>query len=190
VLEVLVVLAAAAVMGIIVWLVTRARRPGRRTTRALAFTPHAQQRMLERHVGAEQILTVVASPDRVVPTDYLDFGAWGGPQPKDSVRLESTVDGRVLKVWVPTPWPARGEVVIKSVAWSDFVQTVKVAEGAVGRVIGRGGATIKGIERETGASISHAGGGVFRIEADDQRALSRAQRAIVTAARMPAPRRR
>lgn len=187
--------AAVAVLALVVWFVRVARRPvrpgpARPERRSLAFTPHAQQRMHERHVDAEQIMAVVAHPDRAVAAEYLDLGSWGGPQPKESVRLERTVDGRVLKVWVPTPWPTRGEVVVKSVAWSDFEQTVKVAENAVGRVIGRGGETIRGIERETGTSITHVAGGAFRISAGDERALSRAHNAIVAAARMPAPRRR
>lgn len=181
---------AAVLIAVVVWLVRRApRRPVAPSKVSLAFTPHAQQRMLERHIAPEQVVRVIRSPEHAVPAEYLDLGARGSPRPKDSVRLEGGVDGRVLKVWVPAPWPARGQVLIKSVAWADFEQTVRVPERSVGRVIGRGGANVRRIERETGASISHLGSGTFRMTAEDQRALSRAQRAIMAAARPQPPRR-
>ncbi|GAA4157526.1 hypothetical protein GCM10022286_09240 [Gryllotalpicola daejeonensis] len=181
----LIVVVVLLFAGILTWLLVRSRRrrPAR-AARALSLTPHAQQRMAERHVAASQILSVVVQPDRVVPTEYADFGAWGGPALKDSVRLEGEIDGRVLKVWVPTPWPPPVRtVVVKSVAWSEFVDTVRVPQRSVGRVIGRSGVTITAIERNSGANVSHVGGGVFRITAEDARAVGAAKRAVQAAAR-------
>ena len=186
-LIVFVVVAVVLVGGLVTWLLLRAgrRRPAQvtRPRYSLSITPHAQQRMVERDIAAAAIMSVVERPDRAVPTEYADFGAWGGPTRKESVRLEGEIGGRILKVWVPAPWPASArEVVVKSAAWADFVATVRVPANAVGRVIGRGGATINGIQRDTRTAISSLGGGLFEIAADDERAIPRARRAILTAA--------
>lgn len=191
-LAIFVVIAAVLVGALVTtWFLVGAgrgrRMPAARPRYSLSITPHAQQRMVERDIAAAEILSVVAQPDRAVPTEYADFGAWGGPTRKDSVHLEGEIDGRILKVWVPAPWPASvREVVVKSAAWADFVATVRVPANAVGRVIGRGGATINGIQRDTGTAISNLGGGLFEITADDERAIPRARRAILTAAHTPA----
>lgn len=69
---------------------------------------HAQQRMIERHVQDSNVEEVLEAPD----------SAQHDPS-KRSYRLEKRLAQGVLKVWVVEPWPPRGTVVVKSVAWKD-----------------------------------------------------------------------
>lgn len=96
------VLAVGALLGLL--LVLRARR--RRLP--LRWTRHIEQRMRQRRIARADVERVVANPARVTRD-----------RRERSVRLDGSVRGRPLKVWVAEPWPPRREIVLKSAAWGD-----------------------------------------------------------------------
>ncbi len=77
-------------------------------TPAYRLSRHAGQRMIERHVSDADVEEVLASPD----------SARHDPNQR-SYRLEKRLPKGVLKVWVVQPWPPKGIVLVKSVAWKD-----------------------------------------------------------------------
>jgi hypothetical protein len=160
---ILVVVAAAVAVAL---LLGRRRRAGR-VHRSVTLTAHARERMAQREVTVAQIETVVGRPERVV-----------GIAEESSVRLERSIDGRVLKVWVPEPWPAP-EAVIKTVAWADPSVTIAVPPRAVGRIIGQQGRMIRSIEVATGTRIRHERGtATFTISGPDRASIDEARREI------------
>lgn len=72
------------------------------------YTRHLEMRMAERGITREQVEQVLEAPDR-----YVD-----DPDQR-SVRLERTISGQTLKIWVVAPWPDGDNVVVKSAAWKD-----------------------------------------------------------------------
>ncbi|QDZ15090.1 KH domain-containing protein [Humibacter ginsenosidimutans] len=165
---------AVVVLALVIVLAVRARRrqgPRARVGASVRYTNHARERMAQRGVTAVQLESVLAKPARV-DRDVEE----------NSVRLEGDFDDRVLKVWVAEPWPSAGEIVVKSTAWN-HVARFMIPAGAVGRVKGRGGATIRSICLDTGAQISIEKNGAVRIHADDKAAVDAARRKVMSLAR-------
>ena len=181
------VLVGVVVVGVVVWsLVRRSRvaRPPRPAGERLRFTPHASDRMSQRHVSQADVGQAVARPDRVVATRYLDRAdhgdrVWSWEHGmRDSVRLEKDFAGRTLKVWVPTDWKTASVIAIKSVAWQ-YNARVKVPVSRIGSVIGRGGETIRGIERDYGVRVTvDRRTGSTTIAGDDEKKVAAARRTI------------
>ncbi|WP_395639723.1 KH domain-containing protein [Pseudolysinimonas sp.] len=160
----------AVVVGLLLW------RPWRRHPEPVAvrFTPHAVERMAQRRVSEAQVREVLAHPDRAVATTYESPD--GGE--RDSVRLERGFRRRLLKVWVPADWRANGIVAVKSVAWQ-YSETLRIPGARAGRIIGRGGQTIRDLERAYDVRISVDGGmGLARIVGDDAGSVASARREI------------
>lgn len=133
---------------------------------AIRYTNHAKERMTERGVTVDQVESVLAAPAR----------ATKDPE-NNSVRLEGDIDGDILKVWVAEPWPARGEIVIKTTAWKHILE-FEIPSAAVRHVIGREGKTIRSIEQRTGARVSISHGSTIRISAGDRDSTERAREAV------------
>lgn len=73
---------------------------------------HARRRMAQRRVDIKEVWAVIDGPPDVAVHD---------PDEK-SYRLELTLPGGRLKVWVSEPWPpgyAVATVHVRSVAWKD-----------------------------------------------------------------------
>ncbi|WP_460743779.1 DUF4258 domain-containing protein [Mariniluteicoccus endophyticus] len=70
------------------------------------ITGHVRQRMRQRGVDVSEVEDVLAAPEHTThdPTE-------------DSYRLERKLPRGTLKVWVVAPWPPKGIIVVKSVAW-------------------------------------------------------------------------
>lgn len=136
------------------------------------WTTHARERMSQRGVSSDNVRAVVTRPERAV-----------ADAAEGSVRLERDLGGRTLKVWVVAPWPPEREAVVKSTAWADYTGEVTVPRASLGRVIGKGGATIRGIRSAHDARIVQDGT-TFRISADDADSVRRAQQSIRRAARI------
>lgn len=136
------------------------------------WTTHARERMSQRGVSIDNVRAVVTRPERAV-----------ADAAEGSVRLERDLGGRTLKVWVVAPWPPEREAVVKSTAWADYTGEVTVPRASLGRVIGKGGATIRGIRSAHDARIVQDGT-TFRISADDADSVRRAQQSIRRTARI------
>jgi len=141
---------------------TKALPPGT----SVRYTAHAKERMSQRGITAEQVEAVLADPERV------------NPDPEEhSVRLERAFVGRILKVWVAEPWPA-DEIVVKTTAWQ-YLMTINIPVGSIGRVIGHKGETIQAIRKSTGAHIIVNDDGTVRISAGDQPSATTAKQEIM-----------
>ncbi len=171
--------AALLVLGVGLALLVRNRsRPAPASEVLLRFTPHAAERMAERRVRDVDVRAVVAAPDRVIATTYLDRSTADEPGERDSVRLEKDLRGRTLKVWVPPDWRSQTPVAVKSVAWQYGI-TFRIPRSRVGAIIGRGGATVRELEQIYGVRITVDGGmGLARIAGDDEDGLARARRHV------------
>ena len=132
------------------------------------LTNHAKQRMVEREISSLQIDLVIAEPTR----ERADVK-------NDSVRLERTITGRTLIVWVAKPWPA-AETIVKSTAWADATVEFTIPAGTAGRVIGRGGTTIRRIESDYRVRVSIGDGGSVRVTSGSKDSVDAAQREILT----------
>lgn len=152
---------------LLAWALTRTRAD-QPEGMPVVYTHHARQRMNERGVSVTQVEAVLADPTRQIYDTQ-----------KNSVRLERDFGGRILKVWVVEPWPATSEIVIKTTAWK-YQVTLSLPPTAVGRVIGRGGANVKGIQDQYGVRIKVNRDGTVRVIAGDQASLDAAQRQILT----------
>lgn len=167
-------LAAVVVVIVVVIVVGIALLVRRRPTSVglpIRYTTHARERMQQRGVDAADIERVLARPARVLP----DAG-------ENSVRLEGDFRGRLLKVWVVAPWPSKDEIVVKSTAWN-YVLEFTIPRNAVGRVVGKGGATIEGIRRMSGAQISVDRTGAVRINGGSAATVKAAKSEVLAAAR-------
>src|SRR4051794_28805803 len=123
--------------------------------------------MLQRGISQEQVESVLVSPDRV---DHDDSN--------DSMRFEKDFDSMMLKVWVVAdPWPPVDKVVVKTTA-ARHLGSLKIPAKATGRLIGRGGATIKSIQAATRARVEVKNDGVVHIRADDRASVEMARRMI------------
>ena len=161
-------IAGVAAIGVVALLLLR-RRPGGAalpTGVPVRYTNHARERMAERGVSEQQIVTTLNRPDRHEP-DRVE----------NSVRVERDFDGRTLKVWVAESWPPRGEAVVKSTAWH-YHDTMRVPVDRLGALIGRKGSTIEGIRRTTGTRINVERDGTVQISGDDRAAVQAAKRAV------------
>jgi hypothetical protein len=179
--DLLPILLAAALLLVVLGFGLLLRRPPRPTgvDAPLRFTLHAAERMAERGVRDVDVRATVADPDRIIATTYLDRRVSAGEQgERDSVRLEKDLPGRTLKVWVPPDWRAQQPVAVKSVAWQYSVE-FGIPRSRAGRIIGRGGETIRELEQTYGVKITVEGRlGLARILGDDEDSLTRAQRHI------------
>lgn len=171
----LLALAAVAAVALTV-VVLRRRRPAPPTTRAtpIRLTQHARERMALRGVTLAQIEATVAHPRRVTPCPA-----------QGSVCLESVHGEGVLKVWVVAPQPGVHETVVKSTAWC-FERTVAIPAGAHGRVVGRGGCTVRRLQATSNTRISVNGASVT-VRADSSDALNHGCRLVaeVASSRQP-----
>lgn len=155
-MELLVVVAIAAVVAAVVIGVRLGRRPTRPAQAPIRFTTHAEERMQQRGISRAQIETVIASPQR----QQRDPA-------ENSYRLERDFGNRVLKVWVVEPWPARDEIVVKSTAWK-FHFELRIAKSQVGRVVGANGSNIRQLELQTQAKIGVDRDGSVRITSGEE----------------------
>lgn len=176
-------LLAAGLGGASIWLSSHIRRrPARTAARDLArpgrasrssvpiiYTAHVKQRMAERAVQARQIELVIAEPTREVHDAR-----------NSSVRLEREVGGRILIVWVAQPWPTTEAIYIKSTAWTDCVLTFDIPGALAGRVIGRGGRTVRQIEAANDVRISVDGTGSVRVSARHVSSAESARQQVLT----------
>ncbi|MGC5078267.1 KH domain-containing protein [Agrococcus sp. DT81.2] len=137
----------------------------------IVYTAHARDRMSQRRVNETQVERVVAAPQR---TKY--------DPDEDSFRLERDIGAETLKVWVVAPWPAKEQVVIKSVAWHSSIH-FSIAPDAIGRVVGRSGERIQAIEHRTRTRVSIDGGGSVRITSGSRSDAEAARSEIEAAAR-------
>lgn len=172
-MEITFALVALIVIAIIAWLLvkkgqkpTESAVPGLPSTSRVVYTDHALQRMRQRDVSKAQITEVLERPERA-----LEDKAQG------SIRLERNFDGRTLKVWVNPPWPATPEAVVRTTAWNAST-TFEIPSAAIGRVKGKGGATVRRIELETSTWISVGSDGRVLIKADRLEAIKLAQEKI------------
>lgn len=131
------------------------------------FTKHAKERMLERSVSFEQLEAVIASPEaeRACPKE-------------GSIRLERNIDGRRLRVWVASPWPAAQALVITT-AWADPVVTFSIPAYRIGRLIGPGGSTVRRLESENRVRIHVDSTGTVRVTAAERADAVAAQQQIL-----------
>lgn len=173
-------LAALAAASLLAYLLYRARTRKPRQERlpantAVRFTTHARERMELRRVSSEQVMHVLANPDRFT-RDTIN----------NSVRLERDEQGRTLKVWVAEPWPTHREIVVKTTAWH-HATSFAIPSNTVGRVIGRGGATIRQLRAETGAYIGVRSDGTVSVSADDSGTVEHARQRVCALAFPAAP---
>ena len=171
-------LTIAAFSFIAILLAITLRRKSSRTfsgreVASTVLTSHAKQRMLERKVSSLQIDQLITNPT-LVRRDATN----------NSVRLEGQISGRTLIVWVAEPWPVAATIV-KSTAWADVPLTFKIPAEAAGRIIGRGGATVRRIEAAHQVRISiENGGSICRVRGNrsSTEAASHEIMALVTGA--------
>ena len=160
----LLIIAAFSFIAILLAKSLRGKSSGtlsRREFPPTVLTNHAKQRMSERGVSSLQINQVISSPT-LAQTDARN----------NSVRLERQIGIRTLIVWVAQPWPAAATIV-KTTAWADVPLAFQIPAGAAGRIIGRGGATVRRLEAthqvrisiENGGSICHVRGNRSSTEA-------------------------
>ncbi|MEO5533549.1 MAG: KH domain-containing protein [Pseudolysinimonas sp.] len=171
-IEIGIIAVAIIALGILLWRLSHASRRG--VSGPVRFTPHASERMTLRGVTEDDVLTLLARPDRVVPTTYADRS---GEQERDSVRLEKDfrARGRMLKVWVPPDWRSENPVVVKSVAWR-YVETFKIPRARAGSIIGRRGQTVQNLERSFDVRIKvERRSGTVHILGDDLESVAAAR---------------
>lgn len=162
-----IVAAAATFLGVPVFVLGVRGLRTWKLKRSVHLTKHARERMAQRGVTERQLMRVIARPER----QKFD-------RSEDSVRLERTFPEGTLRVWVVAPWPAQGEIVVKSTAWQ-YVATLKVPTDRVGLVIGRNGRTINEISAISDARISVSkANGTVTIKAGDRRAVETARERI------------
>lgn len=164
----LAVIGAASLLAYLLYR-TRPRKPRQEclpANTALRFTTHARERMELRRVSTDQVMHVLANPDRFTRDTV-----------KNSVRLERDEHGRTLKVWIAEPWPTRGEVLVRTTAWHYWTH-LAIPDHKVGRVIGRGGATIRQLRTETGARIDVSSDGTISISANDGATVEHARQRV------------
>ena len=161
------------VLGGLVLLVLIQRRAPAPSAQGLApnvgriYTTDAKKRMAQRSISKDQIESVLIRPDRVDRDDN-----------EGSMRFERELGTVLLKVWVAAdPWPPVDKVVVKTAAARHFGSLTIPAE-AVGRVIGRGGATIKRIQETTSSKVVVKDDGSVQIRADARIHVERAHRMI------------
>lgn len=133
---------------------------------------HAQERMQQRRISADEVTAVLRTPDRCQP----DPG-------QSSMRFEKDLGGRTVKVWVAAdPWPPVGQAVIKTTA-AQYARTIRIRRDQAGQVIGRGGATVRQLQGSTRARISVERDGRVRIQAGEAEHVAAAVREVVRVAR-------
>lgn len=147
---------------------TAARTSKTATPQDLVFTNHVEQRMRERNVARRQVEQVLAAPELTKPDTK-----------NDSVRLERTIGGKTLIVWVVAPWPSTKSVVIKSTAWADPAITFSIPSSTITAVIGKSGSVIQRIRSDHDARISVKGTGEVRVAAPRVTQAQAAQRQIL-----------
>lgn len=171
------ILLCALAVALISWARTRRhalREPslGIESGLRLAYTNHARERMSQRTVTRRQIEEALAHPHR----RYHD-------KAQASMRFERDHAGRVLRVWVAaSTWPPVGEAVIKTTAWQYHV-AFKIDPSAKGRVIGRGGATIRAVTEATATYIDVADDGTVTVTGSEKQHVTRAAAMVRQAAK-------
>lgn len=167
---------AAAFMALaLLWLwwrrnARRSRRLGVPAGVERRYTRHLRERMAERGVTERAIEQTLRAPHRRTHDSV-----------ERSYRFERDFPDETVKVWVAAePWPPRHEVVVKSTA-ARRQATLTIRKEQVGRLIGRGGATVRAIRSESGASLDIEKSGRVRITADSRAQVDHALRLVRTA---------
>lgn len=137
------------------------------------WTRHARERMQQRGISQEQVEQTLTAPDRRSHDPV-----------ERSWKFEKDYDSLTLKVWVADdPWPPTREVVIKSTA-AQHCAVLRIPRGTAGRVIGRGGATIRDIRQRSGARLDIDDAGIrVTITAGERHQVDAARHLVKAALR-------
>ena len=141
------------------------------------YTSHAKERMQQRGISREDVEDVLSHPARVTRDEV-----------ENSMRFEKDVRNTVLKVWVAAdPWPPTDKVVVKTTAARHFA-SLTIPRRTVGRVIGRGGSTIRRVQAATKARVTVKENGKVVIQADERAHVDQAHSMISLIAKGGTPR--